>query len=145
MTIIRELYLYLTKVIFMLKHSVLLFRLSHKLNHSRLFLRLALLWTKRTSFLSAEISNQLKLWIVRHLVGCPSTEGDPPWHLVCIIQSDIKVCYLRAPLVRPAVSRSLDWSPWSRRGLQTSPHLIFACGGIWRPWCTRWKYKMWTT
>jgi hypothetical protein len=45
------------------------------------------------------------------------------------------LCYLHAPVVRSAVSRSLDWSRWSRgvacevEGLRISSYLIFTCGG----------------
>jgi hypothetical protein len=49
-------------------------------------------------------------------------------------------------LVRSAVSRSLDWSPRSRgeatKVPKPHPTWVFTCGGIWRPWCNRWKYKM---
>jgi hypothetical protein len=71
-----------------------------------------------------------------------------------ILQGDSKVSkhrlwYLRVTLVRSADSRSLDWSPWSR-GKATSvsrphPTWFFTRGGIWRPWCNRWKYKTWST
>ena len=60
-----------------------------------------------------------------------------------------RVWYPRALLVRPTVSRSLDWSTWSRgwapKVSKTRHTWFFTCGGIWRPWCNRWKYKMWNT
>jgi len=69
-----------------------------------------------------------------------------------ILQGDSKVSKYtvwcpRVPLVRSAISRSLDWSPWSHgeatKVSKPHPNWFFTCGGIWRPWCNRWKYKMW--
>jgi hypothetical protein len=71
-----------------------------------------------------------------------------------ILHGDSKVSkhrewYTRAPLVRSAVSRSLDWSSRSRgkatKVSKSHPTWFFTCGGIWKPWCNRWKYKMWNT
>jgi len=42
------------------------------------------------------------------------------------------LCYLRALLVRSAVSRSLDWSPWSGLRGRRSPDLILPDFYMWR-------------